>query len=183
MKTRYKILVAGGLLIACQAPLLAQNSTSQLATSSAKIIAAISINPISELDYGNVIPPPSGTGTVDLEYSLISHSDQLMYNPSSMDPGVADRAEPEDATSPHTAHIVVSGEPGTSFTISVPASIELNPPGISISPYVSPTESSNGGVFPSGGSVNIYVGGTLNVAAGTPRGEYEVQFNVTASYN
>ncbi|MGH7192618.1 MAG: DUF4402 domain-containing protein, partial [Candidatus Saccharimonadales bacterium] len=169
-------------------PLLAQHSAT--ANGSAQIVKPLIVTDVTELDYGNVIVPTAteGSGMVTLQRNITNTGDDLLYNPSDMDPGVGNRdagedaGEPTDAPDPHTADFHITGQAGLTFHVTLPGTIALNG-GAHVSPNVSPTSSVNGGTIPPSGSTDIYVGGVLNVTAGTALGEYEVPFTVTVNYD
>lgn len=81
------------------------------------------------------------------------------------------------------ATFTVAGAASTTYAITLPASITLTAPGgtLTISPLTSTPSLT--GLLSATGQQTLAVGGTLNVAANQPDGDYSGTFNVIVAYN
>ena len=141
------------------------------AEASANIVGPISINKSVDLSFGNVAVSPTVAGTVVLDVAGV-------------------RTKTGGVTLPvitgtvKAAKFTVAGEAGTTYSITLPAPFTITGAGtpMTIDNFVS---------LPSGtgtltsGTEDIFVGGTLNVAAGQISGLYTNTTNlvVTVNYN
>ena len=83
----------------------------------------------------------------------------------------------------HAASFTVTGAPNSTYAISLPASVTLSAPGATLT--LSPLQSSPSlsGLLNAGGTQALNVGGTLQVIANQPDGDYSGTFPVTVAYN
>lgn len=81
------------------------------------------------------------------------------------------------------ATFTVTGAPSATYAITLPASITLSAPGgtLTVSPVTSTPSLT--GLLDASGNQTLAVGGTLNVAANQPDGDYTGTFSVTVAYN
>jgi len=77
----------------------------------------------------------------------------------------------------------VSGAANTTYAISLPASITLNATSGSLTISAVTSSPSLTGLLNAMGQQTLSVGGTLNVPANQPEGDYAGTFNVTVAYN
>lgn len=137
-------------------------------TAVAKIIAPILIEHQSgNLDFGVLIKPESaGSVVIDPVASPTPHDSNVQRAAG----GVS------------SDHFVVDNEDGFAFTISLPDSLTVkdeNGSGSNTMTVSSFTHSCTGSCTLDG---NLYIGGTLQVGAGQPSGDYKGTYQVTLTY-
>ncbi len=91
---------------------------------------------------------------------------------------------------PHPARFAVNGEPGRTYSVTLPASLvalgQRHGTGLAVDDLglVSRNRgASDGGQLDAAGEDGFAVGGTLQVPAGTPADHYRAQFSVTVTYD
>ncbi|WP_162875559.1 DUF4402 domain-containing protein [Sphingomonas crusticola] len=137
---------------------------------------AISIAKNTDLIFGQVKRPPSGTGHVIIDPTLST-------NPRSVDGGVVLINDP----SATRAKFTTTGEGASAITVSLPSSVILYGSRGGQMTLV-PTGSGTGGTTLSGtagaaGSKISYVGGSLAIDSNDPTGSYTGTLTVTSTYN
>lgn len=171
MKQIAKFFAFAIVLIAFTTNAIAQVTAT--ATAAATIITPIAISKTADMNFGNIAVNAS-LGTVAL--------------PAAAAPV---RTVTGGCTLPTTAGTVaaatftVSGQPGFTYSILLPASVSLTGPGpaMTADTFVSSPTVAAGGLL-TGGSETLYVGATLHVAASQTAGAYiSAAFNVTVNYN
>ncbi|THD65402.1 DUF4402 domain-containing protein [Phenylobacterium sp.] len=138
----------------------------------ATIIRSIAISKLSDLVFGRVATPPTGSGTVVIDPSTGARSSSN---------GVATFASPV----PSRAAFNVSGEGGQAFSVTVPASFVMSGPQsmtVTTSSSVTGTPLLSGSLG-SAGSFTFGVGGSAPISSTTPNGDYSGSFTVTVAYN
>jgi hypothetical protein len=138
----------------------------------ATVIRSIAISKVSDLVFGRVAAPASGSGTVVID---------AITGAQSSTNGVATFASP----SPSRAAFNVTGEGGQAFSVTVPASFVMSGPQ---SMTVTTTSSVTGSPLLSGslgaaGSFIFGVGGSAAISSTTLNGDYAGSFTVTVAYN
>jgi len=134
----------------------------------AHMIKAITIDWADDLDFGNVqAGVTSGTVVIPPNGARSGSGGVTLGAPSSEGPAIFN----------------VAGEPGASYSITLPSSLTLdhNTDHMTVDTFVS-TPSTTGTLDGDGKNV-LKVGATLHVAANQPPGTYTKQFTVTVTYN
>ncbi|MCR5878720.1 DUF4402 domain-containing protein [Phenylobacterium sp. J367] len=181
MKSLRKLAIsaAGALALSAAATgALAQASSTQTTTSTATIFQPIQLAKNSDLSFGTVVRPISGSGTVS-----IASSDGQRTSTG----GVALLTNGPNATAGRATY-TVTGEGGQTFNINIPANFSMTRTGgsetilvtLALSVTNPQTLSSSLG---NTGNLNFGVGGSIPVANNTQSGAYSGTFNVVVSYN
>ncbi len=145
-------------------------------------VQPIGITKIQDLEFGYVVPPPSGTGTVTLDGTEDGNSftpGPEEFDPSSIYPGVTLTAQKP----PHMAKFAVTGEPGYSFHASTAGSFLLKEGTPSWDLHVHDVDVDGNTTFDSNGNATIYIGGVLYVPSDANPGLYTHTFQVEVNYN
>ncbi|OSZ78342.1 hypothetical protein CAP35_08790 [Chitinophagaceae bacterium IBVUCB1] len=164
------ILIAG-----CCNVCYAQQSAVTFAEARAWIIAPISINKTTDMDFGNVAVSTQSGGTVVL-------------NPAGGRVSTGGVSLPTTSGSPQPASFSVTGESNYSYTITLPTSATLGD-GLGNTMIINSFTSTPQSIGTlNAGTQNLSVGATLSVNAGQQAGNYSTQtggssFNVTVNYN
>ncbi len=145
------------------------NSETAQASASATIIIPINIEQENDLQFGTIAKTTNGgTVTIAPQESL-----DIDYSPEDMETSLTARS---------AAKFNISGEEDATFSISIPETITLAGQG-SNSMIISTTQNlSSSHNTLTGGSVVLYVGGTLTVGEDQAVGLYGSTFNVTVMY-
>ena len=144
------------------------------ATATATIIAPINLSKDADMSFGNIAVNPTTPGGTVLLPAVTGTPGRVAS---------AGVTLPAVTGTPLAAKFTVTGEIGSAYTISLPATIVLTGTGtnMSIVPNCSITLL-NGGALTTGSQI-FYVGGTLTVAAVQTAGAYSGTFNVSVNYN
>lgn len=144
---------------------------SAVAETSANIVGPISISKSVDLSFGNVAVSPTIAGTVVLD-------------PASARTQTGGVTLPVITGTVSAAKFTVAGESGTTYAITLPASVVLTNGGntMTVNNFTS-TPTATGSL--ASGTEDIFVGGTLNVAAAQVSGLYTNASDlvVTVNYN
>ena len=170
MKTKYQFIIATLALLGAAETVSAQETAT--ATASATILTPISIDQTADLNFGNVAVQSATSGTVVLSAA---------GNRST----TGGTTLPTTTGTVSTAAFTISGEDGYTYAITLPSSALTISSGANTMTVGSFTSSPSGTGTLTGGSENITVGATLNVAAAQASGSYVsgTPFNVTVNYN
>jgi hypothetical protein len=173
MKTTVKLASGLGALAAVAGVAsVAHAQTSATATSSgsATVVEPFSANKISDLAFGTIVKPTTGTATVSVDVS----GSRSLTGTVAVGGGAG------------AAQFQVLGQGGQAYSVTVPGSFNMTAGTNTL--VVTTTDNSGGGGTLSG-SVGTYstatfgVGGAINLTTGTASGAYTGSFTVTASYN
>lgn len=133
-------------------------------TITATILTPISISKQADLGFGEVYPDGSVTGTVTVDYAG----------------GRTFQGGASAGTTPGSAGaFTVSGEIGSTYSLTIPGSVNLVGPGTDM--LVNLNNNASGDL--SLGSDTFKIGGVLNVGANQSSGAYSATFVVTVNYN
>ncbi len=151
-----------------------KGATSLAGAASAAVYRALAISNTSDLAFGRVSAPTSGTGTVTLmpatgAVTVTGNGVKALSAPSST-----------------AAAFTISGEGGQSVSVSVPSTFTMSGPTGGFTVTTNSTISGAqvlSGMLGSGGSLPLNVGGSFNLSAATPAGNYSGSFAVTVQYN
>lgn len=153
------------------ASLTVEAQVSAVAETSANIVGPISITKSVDMSFGNVAVSPTIAGTV-------------LLTPASTRTAGGGVTLPVITGTVTAAKFTVSGESGTTYSITLPASISLTNGGNSMTvDNFTSTPTPTGSLAT--GTEDIFVGGTLNVAAAQASGLYSnvSDLVVTVNYN
>lgn len=151
----------------------ATGSGSASGTATASVFRAIAISRTTNLQFGTIVRPRSGSGTVTISAAGIR---------SVTGTGTVALSAP----APTAATFSVTGEGGQAVTVAVPATITMTSGANSLTVT---TLSTGSGVqalsstLGNAGSLAVAVGGSFPITASTPTGAYSGTFSVTVQYN
>jgi len=129
----------------------------------------LELQKVQDLNFGIIAPSGSASGTVVMSSSgaLSATGGATVLNAGSATP----------------AAYVVSGVPGTNYSVQLPSTASLSGPSGSMVVSAFTGSSGSGDVIGSGGTSSFTVGATLAVPAGQLPGAYSGTFTVTVAYN
>lgn len=162
-------------LVGATFPALAQ-SASTTGTGSITVIRPISLTKTSDMKFGTVVRPPTGSGTVVLTTAGVR----------SVTGGVG-AVTAGDA--PVAATFSVAGEGGQSVSITVPATITMISGADSLTVTTSnnltgsPSAQTLSNALGSVGSLAFSIGGSVPISSTQATGAYVGSFTVSAAYN
>jgi hypothetical protein len=173
MKTALKIAL--GLSALTSIATLASTASAQAtatatASGTATVLAPLTANKTSDLAFGTIIRPNTGSATVTVDNAGARTV-------------VGAAAVGGSATA---ASFQVIGEGGSVYSVTVPASFNMTSGANTLA--VATTNSSGGGGTLSGSAGTVStasfgVGGSINVSTATAAGAYTGNLTITASYN
>lgn len=168
--------VAAVVATTSAAPAFAQSAASatQQTTGSAEIIRPVTLTKSTDLAFGRIVRPSTGSSLVTIDATSgaasISGSDGVLLS------GTKSRAA-----------FVIGGEGSQAYTVTVPASFSMtqaagaNP--ITVNLTSTATTGSLSGALGSASTSSFGVGGNFSVSATTVTGAYSGTFDVTVVYN
>lgn len=171
-------LAVAGAMLAAPAAAAAGNPASETGDGKVIILGPLSFITIEDLDFGSVIVPASGNGTVTID----ALSGNASYANLDFVSGVAN--------APQRGRFIGSGSANqvVYVTTTLPTALEKSPggPSIPVSLRLDRNPNSLGAyvyvVDPTWLTFEIGVGGTLTVPQGTEPGIYSATFDLTATY-
>jgi spore coat protein U-like protein len=174
MKTALKIAAGVGALSALSgltSVAHAQSSATATAAGTATIIQAISVSKSTDLAFGTIVKPTSGTSTISVSSAGVR--------------SITGNAVAANANGVSRALFAVTGEGASVFSISVPSSFSMTAGSNSLvvttaSSAASATLSGSAGAQ---GSATFGVGGSFPLETNTASGAYSGNFVVTVTYN
>lgn len=169
MTTRH-LLATAAAAVALAAAGNASAQTSQSATGSITVMQPVlNVAKTSDLNFGSVIRPTSGSGTITIDANNGNVSTANLSQAS--------------GSTPTRAAFSVEGQPNANITVTYPNNMTLTRSGGSETLTVYLTTSMGGGQIGSGGTVDFYIGGQVTLASSTVIGAYSSSFTVTVNYN
>jgi hypothetical protein len=175
MSRLFKIALAAAAVSAIAAPAMAQSSATASTTASATIVQPITLTKNSDLAFGTVVKPTSGTNTITINETSGSRSMT----------GAGDAALATSTTS--RAAYSVGGEGGQTFSITVPATATITRSGgsetLTVNLVKTAATGTISGSIGSAGTASFGVGGNFDVSSTTVSGAYSGSFNTTVAYN
>lgn len=143
-------------------------------TARATVFRRLTIAKSTDLAFGRIVRPSSGTGVVSLSEAtgVVTVSGA----------GAAALASP----APTAAQFAIAGEGGQSVSISVPSTFSMAGPSGSLTVTTAPNiggAQTLGGALGSAGSLALRIGGSFNLNSTTPTGSYSGTIAVTVQYN
>lgn len=174
MKNATLLLTFSTLLVGFSLQSKAQASASATANATATIVTPITITKNTDLEFGNVAVSATVPGTV-------------VMTPAGVRTPSGGVTLPNTTGTVTAASFLVEGVAGYAYSITLPSTavnlVLTGAPNMTVTAFTS-TPSLNG-TLDTNGEETLNVGGTLNVAAGQPAGDYAttVPFTVTVNYN
>jgi len=166
------VAVSNFMLQLAESPADATTGPSSTGGFQATVIRGLSVAKASDLSFGSVGKPASGSGTVAVDASTGART-------------VSNGMVAVPTPTPTRALFNVTGEGGQLISVTVPATFQLSgPQAITVT-----TTNSAGpnpaisGALGSGGTFAFGVGGSAPIGASTPDGSYTGSFTVTVAYN
>ena len=177
MITVRKLAIGVGALSALASTAHAQQTDPATASASASgavaVIQPIALSKSTDLNFGTIVKPLSGTATV----AIAAGGGRTVTGTTAVN---------SVNNAPSAASFSIQGEGGSAYSVSVPGSFTMATSGGS-SLTVTTVSNSTGGTLSgnigSSASASFGVGGTINIDTGTASGAYSGTFTVTASYN
>lgn len=168
-------ILAAVLMVGASAPAFAQSTDTESTTGTVTIIRGISLTKVTDLSFGTIIRPSTGSGTVTMNAS---------DTPVVTGTGASLLASSTHARASYTA----SGEGNQAYTITVPATFDMGGPGtitVTLTPSLSLTGSLSGTLGTAGSLVGgpLYVGGSFAITNTMATGFYTGTFDTTIAYN
>lgn len=152
----------------------AQQNAVQTTVTTGTVFLPIEVAKVSDLSFGVVLKPMSGSGTVTIDPADGSRSHAGAGG--LLNGGSAGRAE-----------FLISGEGGQTYSVNVPATLQMNHTGGPGSLLVTLVPTSAVGTLANGlgsaGSAGLGVGGSVTVNEATPSGAYSGSFEVVVAYD
>lgn len=163
---------AAGALMAATAllasPAFAQDSDTATASGSATLVEPLQITKDTDLEFGQVIKPVTGTGTI------------TMGSGSNTVSGT-DGAGTLGGITPSRATFSITGEDGESVSVQVPTSFTMTDGTTNL---IVTLAADNGGTQTlTGGELDLAVGGSFPLPASADAGAYTGNFTVQVDYN
>lgn len=172
-------LFAASIMIAISANVMAQNTATESANATARIINPLKINNTSDLAFGSIVNDDNG-GTV-----VISPDGSRELN-------LGLSALPSN-TEKSAASYDISGDPDAFFTLTLPGSISIatstdeGAPSMTVDNFTTTVAKNEAldyvGQLNDSGTLTIKVGATLNVNALQASGTYTGTYDVIVAYN
>jgi hypothetical protein len=171
MKKTVFLLVSLFLMVLATQQINAQTaSATKEASAYATIITPISIEKVQDLYFGNIVAG-TGSGTVKVTTDDLRTKTGDVILPAAT-PGTIQAAK-----------FTVNGLADATYSITLPASIEISLSGASPMLVSDFTSNPNGTGILTAGTQTLAVGATLKVNGGQAAGTYAGTFDVTVAYN
>jgi hypothetical protein len=163
------VIMASGLA----APALAQTAGTSGSTT---VVDQFTVDKNSDLGFGSVLPPTSGTNVIEINPASGVRSITGGGNATLIGSGGVSRAT-----------YTVSGDGGQTFVINLPSTFQITRQGGSETITVSLVASGPGGTLSNStgtaGTANFGVGGTFPISSSTAIGHYQGTFAATVNNN
>ncbi|WP_395670904.1 DUF4402 domain-containing protein [Phenylobacterium sp.] len=144
--------------------------TSQSASGSITVMQPVLVvDKNSDLSFGTVFRPTSGSGTIQIDANNGAVSTSNLSQAS--------------GSTPTRANFTVTGQPNANINVTFPSNINLTRQGGSETLPVNLQSSMTGGQIGGGGTVQFNIGGQVTLQSSTVAGAYSTTFNVTVAYN
>ncbi len=166
------VIIIIGVMGLTFAPIILASATS---AASATIISLISIAKTVDMHFGNIAISASASGTVVLSPTGLRTTG-----------GSGGVTLPSNTGPVAPAEFTITGEPGFTYSITLPVSATLSDGGshtMNISSFTSNPSAT--GTLNSAGTQTLQIGATLNISAAQPAGSYRnsTAVPVTVNYN
>lgn len=167
MRYSLRLALAGAAISALSFGSAAHAATTATATATAEVLSTLTVTADTPLNFGQIAANGAGTVTVNADSSVASSATLI---------STGTRAP---------AGFTVTGTPGASVVVSLPASATLTRFGGTETMSISGFNTNPAAGFQLAavtGAANFSVGGTLSVAAGQAAGVYNGTFSVSVEY-
>lgn len=146
---------------------LAETATASVGAS---VLTPIAITKVDDLAFGNFMSTTGGT-------IVLTPTATALRTPSA---GVT----LDNTVTPKAAKFTVGGTAGATFSITLPTTVSLSngPNTMDVGTFTSDLDLA-AATIPVGGTIDMYVGGTLTVGAAQANGAYTGTFDVSVNYN
>jgi hypothetical protein len=175
MNRLLKIALCAAAVSALASPAFAQAEATQSTTGTTRIIQPITLTKDSDLAFGSVVKPPTGSNNVIIDEATGARTTD----------GGGDVALAPSTTS--RAAFTVGGEGGQTFSITNPGTFDMTRVGgsetLTVTLVATAATGLISGTLGSAGTATFGVGGSFPVATGTVSGNYTGSFDVTVAYN
>ena len=161
------LCVAATLAVFAAGSASAQTVTS--VTGSITVIQPVlEVTKTSDLAFGSVVRPTSGSGTISID----ANNGNVSTSNVARIGNTASRAA-----------FSVVGQANANIQVTYPSSVNITRSGGSETLSISLTSTMGGGQINSGGTATFYLGGQVTLQSTTVYGSYSGAFNVTVAYN
>jgi hypothetical protein len=143
-----------------------------MGTATATVFRPIAMSAVTDLAFGMIVRPTSGSGTVEIDPAT---GERTLTGEGILGIGAA----------AHRASFSVNGEGGQFFSVTIPPSFTMTGPGGPITVTLTTTATGSqslSGALGSGGTAGFGVGGSFTLPANTATGRYEGSFQVSVDY-
>ena len=173
MRKLNRILAAVLLISAASAPALAQSTASVSTTGDVRIVQPISITKNSDLAFGTVVKPTTGTNDIVINATTGARTRT----------GAGDAALATSTSG--RATFTVGGEGAQTFAVTVPATFDMTSSAntITVTLAASGATGTLSGSLGSAGTATFGVGGTFPITSAQASGNYTGTFTTTVDYN
>ena len=156
-------------------PALAQGTATASASATATVLTPISVSKTSDLAFGAMVRPGSGSNTISIDAATGARTLSGSGNASLA------------TSSPTRAAFSVGGDGAQTFSITVPSPVNITRTGGTETVPVTLSASAATGLLSgsagNAGSASFGVGGSLPLDTSVVGGSYTGTFNVTVGYN
>jgi len=175
MKSFFKGLLIAAAISGLSSPGWAQSSATQSTTGTGTILQPLTLTKNTDLAFGSIVRPSSGTNTVTVNETTAARSLA----------GGGNAALVTSTTS--RATYTVDGEGGSAYSITVPANFNMTRVSgaetLTVTLASTATSGTLSGAAGAAGSGTFGVGGSFPLSSTTVTGNYTGTFNVTVTYN
>jgi hypothetical protein len=175
IKMLYVSVIALSALTASNSAFAQSNTSSVAASGSVTLIRPLTITKNADLNFGRIVKPASGTGTV----TMANTSDTAV---------AAVGAVALAGISTSRAKFTINGEGGQVVNVTVPANVVISDgtPADNITVTLNPDLGASvtlSNALAAAGSASLNIGGNLSVPNANSTGLYTGSFTVTVAYN
>lgn len=170
----HRLLIGMAAATAGASSAFAQATSNQSTTGAATVFQPIALSKSSDLNFGVIVRPSAGTGTV----TVSTAGARTLSGNGALLTGAIDGT-------PTAATFYASGEGGQAFSITAPATVAISSGANALTVALAQSASSGtlSGTLGTTGSAAFSIGGSLTVTSGTASGAYAGTFTTTVSYN
>jgi hypothetical protein len=173
MNRSIKLLTSAALIGLLSAPAMAQDFASQSTTGTGRIVQPITLTKNSDLAFGTVVKPTTGTNTI-----VIDATTGAISKTGGGDAALA-------ASTSGRATYTAGGEGAQTFAISTPATFNMTSGANSLTVTLASSSATGtiSGTLGTAGTATFGVGGSFPIASGQASGNYTGTFTTTVTYN
>lgn len=164
---RKLFFIAGCAALACAVNVSDSHAAATSSSASGRVIVPIQIVKSADLSFGNFL---AGAGTVDISTAGARTKTGAVTLASG-------------GTAPSAAAFDISGEPDATYTLTMPATLDLMNGANKMTATLSNSIGGSTGTLSAGGTQTLNIGGSLAVSDGQVAGVYTATLNVSVDYN